>query len=115
VEDYGLSRARLIHTPLFSGLAAVGGVMLVMVLPALVNLSAITPEGAASASGGSMPPNVAPQLADIFQLNAISLLVAALFGLTPGLLIDRLHQAETYTANIKATAAPHQAADQERD
>jgi hypothetical protein len=33
VEDYGLSAARLITTPLFSGLAAIGGVMLVAMLP----------------------------------------------------------------------------------
>jgi hypothetical protein len=31
-EDYGLATARLLHTPLFSGLAALGGVILIPVL-----------------------------------------------------------------------------------
>jgi len=36
-EDFGLSVARLLHTPLFSGLAAIGGVIFAAMLPDLFN------------------------------------------------------------------------------
>jgi hypothetical protein len=93
VEDYGLGRARLFYTPLISGLAAVAGVVLMAVL---------------SNYAGGNAPAPAPALPDIFRVNTGALLVAAIFGLTPGLLLDRLKQAETYTANIKASSAPSQ-------
>ncbi len=97
VEDYGLALARLVHTPLFSGLAAVSGVLLTAILAGFSGV-ATTSSGTASAS----------LLSDIFKLNPGSLLLAALFGLTPGLLIDRLGQAKALTDNIKATGAPNQ-------
>jgi hypothetical protein len=50
-EDYGFSRARLVHTPLFSGLAAIGGVILFAMIPWLINLELITP-------ASSTPPSV---------------------------------------------------------
>ena len=47
-------------------------------------------------------------LEDIFDLrkNLIGLLVAAVFGLTPGLLFDRLQQqSEKYKADLKSSEA----------
>jgi hypothetical protein len=79
VEDFGLSQARLVVTPLVSGLAAVGGVYLIAALPALL-----------PAGGG--PPSTAPNLADVFDLatNPIALVYAAIFGLAPSTLTSRL-------------------------
>jgi hypothetical protein len=88
VDDYGLAAARLLTAPLFSGLAAILGVLVV----ALTNLSlgglSLGPTGATTSQ--------APLLVDVFNVskNPNGFLVAALFGLTPGLLIDYL-QAET--------------------
>ena len=206
VEDYGLSSARLITMPLFCGLAAIGGVVL-MALPQMANpyssitspLAITTPSKLATgvfeqlyyqridAAGGTPPyswtagnvplpdglvlktsgdliaklpkrpeplqtleplkftaqvkdstgssvekyfflnitsaakssaetqPAMAPATAtsvrpleDIFDLrkNLIGLLVAAVFGLTPGLLFDRLQQqSEKYKADLKSSEA----------
>jgi hypothetical protein len=51
-DDYGLSRARLIHTPLFSGLAAVGGVIIFAFVPALLGNEVLAPK--------TLPANNAP-------------------------------------------------------
>ena len=67
IEDYGLTSARLIYTPLISGLASVGG---------LVAATAALNTG----------------LNQAFALTGRTFIVAALFGLTPGLLISRLQQ-----------------------
>ena len=90
-EDYGLAQVRLIETPLFSGIAAVGGVALMALLPV------VTP------TSGSH--NVT-SLRDIFDLdtNALGLAVAAAFGLTPTLLISRLTTvAEKYKDDLRST------------
>ncbi len=132
VEDYGLSTARLIHRPLFSGLAAVGGVVLVAMLVRAVNTEVLEPssanapsavatpagssEGAARATTGASPPaagtgansDPVPTLADIFDLNTnrFGLVVAAIFGLTPELLLSRLRQqTERYKADIRTSEA----------
>jgi hypothetical protein len=42
-EDYGLSRARLLLTPMLSGLAAVGGVLITGMLSGVVSVNAVTP------------------------------------------------------------------------
>ena len=95
VEDYGLSMAHLVHTPLFSGLAAVSGVLITAML--------------VGASGLGTSPAVQPEPGweSIFRLSPGTILIAALFGLTPSLLIDRLNQAQTRINNIQATAAPN--------
>jgi hypothetical protein len=83
-DDFGLSIARLVHTPLFSGLAALGGVVLVHMLDSGDRLS----------------------LAQIFNLrnNEIGLVTAAIFGLTPALLIQGLQkQVERYKAELRAS------------
>jgi hypothetical protein len=49
-----------------------------------------------------------PPLGDIFDLtkNPVGILVAAVFGLTPSLLTDRLRpQAENYKADLRITHA----------
>lgn len=75
VEDFGLFQARLLHTTVTSGLAAVAGVFLFAAAPVL-----FAPSGGDTAA--------APTLADVFSLsnNRVGLLVAAAFGLTPDLL-----------------------------
>ena len=77
-DDYGLFEARLIQTPLLSGLAAVAGVFLVAVGTPL-----LTP-------GNSAVPLT--NLQDVFDLskNMIGLLAAAVFGLTPELVLKEL-------------------------
>lgn len=77
-DDYGLFEARLIQTPLLSGLAAVAGVFVVAVGTPLLA------PGNTTVSLISLP--------DIFDLskNMIGLLSAAVFGLTPELLLKEL-------------------------
>ena len=94
-EDYGLGYARLIHTPLFSGIAGVAGVVLVSVVGPL----------AVGHNETSQP------LSDIFSLskNESGLVVAAVFGLTPTLLLARLQQqAESYKADLKSSEIAEQ-------
>jgi hypothetical protein len=91
VDDFGLTRARLLHLPWLAGLAAVGGVLVTAVLgPQLV------PAGAGGTS---------PALADVFNgTNTSLLLIAAVFGLTPDLIIRRLEQqTEKYKADLEST------------
>jgi hypothetical protein len=97
-DDFGLALARLIYVPVLSGLAGIGGVLVMtMLYPSLgVPLDVST-----SAAGVSTP-----QLAEIFDLsrNGFGLLVAAVFGLTPDLLINRLQgQADQYKSKLAET------------
>ncbi len=81
IDDYRLALARTVATPMFSGLAAVGGVLLTQKL---------------------IP------LGDIFDPKNIlsGLIIAAVFGLTPNLLIGVLQkQSEQYKTDLKSTAA----------
>ena len=89
VEDFNLFEARLVHTPLISGLAGVAGVILVAVLPA--------------ASTQDLP-----DLTKVFDLssNPFGLLVAAAFGLAPGRIIGPLEdQTERLKGQIKSGKA----------
>jgi len=98
VEDYSLSTARLITTPVFAGLAAVIGVYLVGTLYN-GSLASVTQPG-----GGSGAPVTIPTLVQIYDLRTfpIGLLVAAVFGLVPTLVIDRLQRlADSYKEDIK--------------
>jgi hypothetical protein len=82
IDDFRLATARLMAAPVFSGLAAVGGVLIVMKLT-------ITP--------GS----------DKFELNLANIIVAAVFGLTPSLFVTTFQkQADQYKADLKSTQAP---------
>jgi hypothetical protein len=82
VEDFGLSMARLIVTPLVSGLAAVAGVYLVAVAPSLFP------------TGPDAAPDP-PSLTEVFDIgtNAVGLVYAAIFGLVPSTLTNRLASA----------------------
>jgi len=95
VEDFGLSMARLIVTPLLSGLAAVAGVYLVAVAPSLF------PTGQTAAP----PP---PTLTDVFDLgtNAVGLVYAAIFGLAPNTLTNRLAAASARVEQEIASTGP---------
>jgi hypothetical protein len=102
-DDFGLSTARLIETPLFSGLAAIGGV----VLTAMV--SAVIP---ATAQKADVSLSKVPSLGQIFDVttNPTGLIVAAVFGLAPSLLIARLQQrVDDYKADLTSSEATDKA------
>jgi hypothetical protein len=88
VEDYGVSTARLFATPLFSGLAAVGGVILTEAVAQL-----------------AQPSAQAIGIGQMFELTAAHLIMAALFGLVPARFFDRLGQADEKVANLRSTQA----------
>jgi hypothetical protein len=121
VQDYGFTAARIAHTPVRSGLAGLGGVMLIALLPALqphllppspaptatvlatpssgaaaTVVPAPSPSPAATAAPSSPAPEATrpPTLGEIFDLtrNTHFLILAAIFGLTPGLLTGRLQE-----------------------
>ena len=81
VEDFGLYQTRLAATPLLSGLAAVGGVYLAAMAPALLP------------AAGSVPEKL-PELTKVFDLleNPPAIVYAAIFGLAPGTLTSRLRR-----------------------
>jgi hypothetical protein len=81
IDDFRLASARLIAAPIFSGLAAVGGVLIVTKLAII------------------QTPTTAP-----FELNLANVIVAAVFGLTPSLFITTFQkQADQYKADLKST------------
>ena len=73
IDDFGLSLARLIATPLLSGLAGIGGVIITLVLSDTITTQSIT-------------------LESIFKFDPSYLLTAAAFGLAPNLIISGLQQ-----------------------
>jgi hypothetical protein len=76
VEDYGLHVARLIATPLLSGIAGVAGVYLVATTPELLNV--VSPS-----NGDGEPTTLAINEVFVLSQNQASLLVAAVFGSSP--------------------------------
>ena len=96
-EDYGFSRASLVYSPVLSGLAAVGGVMVVTLLNEMVNFG-----GSATDVNASVRP-----LQDVFNVETFSfgLLIAAVFGLTPDLLVNRLKQNANDFQNALASSS----------
>jgi hypothetical protein len=133
VEDYGLAFVRLVHTPLVSGLAAVGGVVLMALIASApvaatlapsatptpissaANSSTARPSSAASSGSSSTQVGGAPPAATagpavalrpLFDIptHPVGLLLAAIFGLSPGLLVQRLqNQAERYKDALRNT------------
>jgi hypothetical protein len=69
VDDFGLSKTRLLQIPWLSGLAATGGVVVTSLLD---------------------PQTNTVDLASVFSNRPALLFVAAVFGITPNLLIQRL-------------------------
>jgi hypothetical protein len=105
IEDYGLTAARIALTPVLSGLAAVAGVAITAMLTGGTNLASLLSAGGA---GGSSAPVGVPSLASIYSLgmNQFGIVIAAVFGLTPTLLIGALqNQADTYRDNIQSTTS----------
>jgi hypothetical protein len=95
VEDYGLTAARLRQTAVASGLAAIAGVL----------LTAIAIDTTATVAQNST-------LQSIFNIGTSpgQLLIAAVFGLSPQLVIERLTaEADAYRQELAATEAAHPA------
>jgi formate-dependent nitrite reductase membrane component NrfD len=87
VHDYGLALVRLLTIPVLSGIAAVLGVVLTRL---------------AGAASTDVP------LTDIFSLEdyPLGIVVAAIFGLTPGLLLERLRtETNEYKEELLKSAA----------
>ena len=91
--DYGLFDARLLHTLLVSGLAGVGGVFLMSAAPLAASILATTTTPSEVAGTTTAAISALP-LEKVFDLgtNRLAVLVAAVFGLTPDLVIGRLRQ-----------------------
>jgi hypothetical protein len=133
-DDYGLYLARLLTGPLLSGLAGVAGVYLVAQAPAFIGpIAEVTsapaspgPSASPSAEDIAVAVQAVPRaLADIYDLakNHLALAVAAVFGLAPGLLTQRLQQqvdrlerdlqrSEPATSTAVAGAAPEAASEE---
>lgn len=90
-DDFGLSTVRLLHTPIFSGLGAVLGVLVIQILDKHF------------LGVGSESTSVSV-LKDIFSNSPNLLVFAAVFGLVPDLVIQRLtQQAEEYREDLRST------------
>jgi hypothetical protein len=99
-QDYNLTLARIIVTPLLAGIAGVVGVLLAALVSVTLLKSALpqTPGSAASQL----------TLLDSFdiQRNTLGLLIAAAFALTPNLLINTLKKkANDFTDQLQSTSA----------
>ncbi|HEX8967636.1 MAG TPA: hypothetical protein VF937_07145 [Chloroflexota bacterium] len=131
VDDYGLTMARSVLVPVLSGLAAVLGVFIVALLPATFNgdllapgqttsivatptapgpIAAPAPVAAQPSAPATAPITVrpAPNLGDVYALgkNSFGLVIAAVFGLTPGLLISAIQRVpEQYKSALKNSEA----------
>jgi hypothetical protein len=91
IDDFGLSATRLISGPLMSGVAAVGGVL-------ILTLLSFSQNGTGTSASGP--------LTDLLSMkdHPLNLLVAATFGLTPTLLLDRLkQQADKYKQDLRSS------------
>jgi len=100
IDDYGLTVARVVVTPLISGLAAIAGVLIVAVL----SINILNAPG--TTTGGGLP-----QLINVYDLvqNRQGIIIASLFGLTPNLLMNILQQkADDAKALLKNSSAPNQ-------
>jgi hypothetical protein len=85
VDDFGLSTARLVHIPLISGIAAVGGVLLTALLDNNTNVGAST-------------------FAEVLAGRPSFIVFAAIYGLAPDLLVRRLgQQVEQYREDWEST------------
>jgi hypothetical protein len=94
IPDYGLSYTRLLATPTLAGLAAIGGVFITNVIFS-THLGTVSP-----------PPPAASLIEPLFALTPTNLIIAAIFGLTPRLVISVLQQqTDHYSSEIKSTLA----------
>jgi len=97
INDYGLSLARLTATPLLSGLAGIGGVL----ITALLFNSMLVEPG---------PGSISITLQWLFSLQEPRyLLAAAVFGLAPNLIIGTLQQrAAKYIGGLQSSKGAEQ-------
>ena len=93
VHDFGLAHARVLTVPVLSGIAAVGGVVLARL-------------------GGTAGTGDDVTLEDVFLLGEypFGVVVAAIFGLTPGLLLARLRTETDEYEKALAESGPSQVA-----
>jgi hypothetical protein len=94
IDDYGASSARLFVTVLLSGLAALGGVV-------VISIFTLTQTGKVGAE-------TVTSLAEFLSIrdHPLNLIVALTFGLTPRILIARLkEQADEYKSAIRTSKA----------
>ena len=88
VDDFGLSTTRLVAIPLLSGVAGILGVLVVEMLASLGGPVLLGPALARSL-----------ELPTLFSLDPRLLLAAAIFGVTPNLVIQGLQQKATEYEN----------------
>ena len=103
-EDYGLSTARMLATPLFTGLAAVGGVFLAITIPSILDF---TPALATSAA----TPSTSPLVTVTVQPTTVSVTptaqptaVPSMTNRQPAVIPLALREAATPAATATATA-----------
>ncbi len=90
VDDFGLSATRLVAIPLLSGLAGIGGVLVVEMLAAFF---------------GSIS-QISVLWSTIFSLDPRLLFTAAIFGVTPNLVIKGIQEkANEYEADLQSSKA----------
>lgn len=95
VDDFGLSTSRLVAIPLLSGLAGIGGV-LVAEMFATLGGSVLIGSTSSKAIG----------LSTLFSLDPRLLFTAAIFGITPNLVIKGLQQkAKEYETELQSSKA----------
>jgi hypothetical protein len=97
IDDYGSSHARLFVTVLLSGLAALGGVV-------VISIFTLTQTGKVGAQ------ETVTSLVDFLSIrdHPLNVIVALTFGLTPRILISRLkEQADEYKSAIRTSKAAH--------
>ncbi len=106
-DDYHLTLARIIVTPVLSGIAGVVGVLLTFMLSLTLFKTALPPPQA-----GVTNPLPQLSLEDSFnvKLNPLGFLIAAAFALTPNLLINTLkRKANDFTDQLRNTGPSDQA------
>jgi hypothetical protein len=104
VEDFGLSTARLLNTPLFSGLAALGGVLIV---PTLAAISTVSFSQDVFVGGTATPvPFIAFSSLLDPRYRPVGIAFAVIFGLTPSMLLGRLQEkTEQFKSDLKSTTS----------
>jgi hypothetical protein len=103
-DDYHLTLARIIVTPVLSGIAGVVGVLLTSML-SLTLLKSALPQNV-----GTTIPQLGLEDSFNLQRNSLGILIAAVFALTPNLLIDTLKKkANDFTDQLKNTGPSYQA------
>ena len=107
-------------TPLISGLAGIAGVVLMAkaILPASDVLAPATIDDSGKVTNIATEVRNPASLNDTFDidLNPSGLLLAAVFGLTPGLVLDRLKsQADQIKGNIQSSGVTASKTTEDKD